>query len=105
MKQGRPPIATFGVHHKEIDFLATKATNIGIYTVDSLNNGICYFFENNEVVIATSGGFVKMNIETAETMADELKEIIQDVKKDAREGRTPMNAKAISKMLKIQQGG
>lgn len=105
MKQGRPPIATFGVHNKEIDTLATRATNKGIYTVDSMNNGICYFFEDGIVVIATSGGYVKMNIETAECMAEELKEIIKDVKQDAREGRTPMNAKAISKMLKVQQGG
>lgn len=103
MKKGRKPTITFGVHDKNIEVFATGANNDGIYTVESLKAGIIYFCENGDVTIATHSGFMTMGIETAETIASELSGIIRDVKENAHEGRTPMDAKAISNMLEVRK--
>lgn len=99
MKRGRKSKLQFGLHHDHIDMMATRANNMGIYTVESLVNGIYYFFEDDSCVIASTNGHMMMSMDTAEQLVQELAEIIKDVRQDKRESRTPMSSKAIGKML------
>ena len=97
MGRGRKSKLQFGIDHADhIDGIATRANNMGIYTVESLIDGIYYFFEDDECVIAGTNGHMKMKIDTAEQMAQELTDIINDVRES---DRTPMSSKAIGKML------
>lgn len=100
--KGKKPIAVFGYANRHIDYTARVATNKGIYVVESLRNGLYYFLENDEVVIATSGGHMRLNIETAELLANELAGIINDYRNDQHENRIQMNSREISKMLEVQ---
>lgn len=99
MKRGRRSKLQFGLSHEHIDTMATRANNMGIYTVESLVNGIYYFFEEDSCVIASKNGHMMMSIETAEQLAKELAEIIDDVREDRREHRKPMSSRSIGKML------
>lgn len=101
MKRGKKPPLEIGVTKKEIDEIATHATNIGIYTVESLNSGINYFLEDNRIVIATCRGYIKADISTMQTVADEIPGIIEDFLQYQREGNTLMNSRDISKMLGV----
>lgn len=85
---------------KNVDKMATRASNDGIYTVDSFIKTLHYFFEGNEVVISTPYGYLRTSLDKAETIGNELVEIIPMVKQDLRDGRKPMNAKAIGQMLR-----
>ena len=96
MTQGRKPIAVFGYENKHIDYTARVATNKGIYVVESLRNGLYYFLDDGQVVIATSGGYMRIDMETAELISSELAGIIHDFKVDQREHRTPMSSRASS---------
>lgn len=97
MKRGRKSRLQFGLNNADhMDMVATRANNMGIYTVESLMSGIYYFFEDDECVVAGTNGHVKMTIETAEKLAEELAAIITDVREN---DRTPMSSKAIGQML------
>jgi len=100
--RGRKPIAVFGYENKHIDYTARVATNKGIYVVESLRNGLYYFLEGEQVVIATSAGHMRVDIETAELIASELGGIISDFRNDQHEHRVQMDSRAISKMLEVQ---
>ena len=102
MTQGRKPIAVFGYENKHIDYTARVATNKCVYVVESLKNGLYYFLEDGQVVIATSAGHMRINLETAELIAGELGGIIADFKENQREHRVQMDSRAISKMLEVQ---
>jgi len=84
---------------KNIDTMATKASNMGIYTVDSLISTVHYFFEDDEVVIATPNGHLRTTIDRAETLAKELTDLIPEIRNGRREGRTVMDSRSIGKML------
>lgn len=99
MAGGRPKTLTFGCHDIHLAEKATSAQNMGIKTVESLNESICYFFDGDEMAIASCTGFVRMKMSTAETIAKELPDMIEDVKNDQREGRKPMDSRSIGKML------
>lgn len=86
-------------HKRDVDILATRANNMGIYTVESMVGGTQFFFEDDHVVISTKYGYIHMTIERAETIAEELLEIIPMVRQDRREGRKPMDSRSIGKML------
>ena len=101
MSRGRKPIAVFGYENKHIDYTARVATNKGIYVVESLRNGLYYFLDDGEVVIATSAGHMRIDIQTAELIADELAGIIRDYKVDQREKRMQMGSRDISRMLEV----
>ena len=103
MKPGRKPLIAFGTGEEHIVNKATHAGNIGIYTVESLLNGIYYFFEGDKVVIGTHSGYMLTTLDTAETMANELIDIIQDVRQNQRDRRYPMNEVEISKMLEVRK--
>ena len=100
--RGRKPIAVFGYENKHIDYTARVATNKGIYVVESLRNGLYYFLDEGQVVIATSGGHMRVDMDVAELIASELAGIIADYKNDQREHRVQMDSRAISKMLEVQ---
>lgn len=102
MTRGKKPIAVFGYENKHIDYTARVATNKGVYVVESLKNGLYYFLEDGQVVIATSAGHMRINLETAELIAGELGGIIADFKENQREHRVQMDSRAISKMLEVQ---
>lgn len=84
---------------KNVDCMATRANNIGVYTVDSLIGTLHYFFEGNEVVLATPNGYIKTTLDRAETIGKELVELIPEIRHGQKEGRKPMDARAIGKML------
>lgn len=84
---------------KNVDEMATRASNDGIYTVDSFIKTLHYFFEGNEVVLATPHGYLRTSLDKAETMCRELQEIIPMVRDDIKEGRKPMDSRSIGKML------
>ena len=99
MSRGRPPKLAFGPGDDHIADKATRAANVGIYTVESLSDGIYYFFENDYVTIATKRGSVKMKLSTADTIVNELSDIIRDVRQNRKDGRKPMDARSIGRML------
>lgn len=99
--RGRKPAATFGRGERHLAETATIATNNGVYVVESLRVGLYYFLEDNDVVIATSNGFMKMELDVAETIAAEFGGIINDFKQNKRDGREPMDSRAIGNMLGV----
>ena len=99
MKRGRKSKLEFHEYresHNDIDTKATRANNLGMYTVESLTSGIYYFFDDEKCVIAGTSGFVMMSRETAKQIADEFADIVREVNENHR---TPMSSKAIGKML------
>lgn len=84
---------------KNVETMATRASNDGIYTVDSFIKTIHYFFEGDEVVIATPYGYMRTTLDKAETIGKELLDIIPMVRDDIKQGRKPMDSRAIGKML------
>ena len=82
-----------------ISNMATAAGNLGVKTIESLKGGIYYFFEDDEVVIATSTGSAKMKLATAEIIAEELSDMVKEFRADRREGRMPMDTREIQRML------
>lgn len=100
MKRGRKSRLQFSETNADhLDNMATKANNMGVYVVESLMNGVYYFFEEGECVIASSSGHMKMDIDTAEKLAQELADIVCDVRES---DRTPMSSKAIGRMLECR---
>ena len=66
---------------RSMESVALKAEDLDVYTVQSLKEGIYYFCADEAVVISTQNGFIWMNEKTAEIVAEELTEILKDVKK------------------------
>ena len=64
-------------------------------------HGLYYFLDDGQVVIATSGGHMRIDMETAELISSELAGIIHDFMVDQREHRTPMSSREIGKMLEV----
>lgn len=90
-----------GIFHEKrnIDTMATRATNMGIFTVESMVGNTTMFFEDDKLVIGTPFGFMAMSTDKAETLAKEILELIPMYRQDRREGRTPMDSRSIGKML------
>ena len=84
---------------KNVACMATKASNDGMYTVDSMVGTLHYFFDDKYVTLATPNGYIRLTIERAETIAEELAEIIPMVRDDIKNNRRPMDARSIGKML------
>ena len=101
MARGRKPIATFGHKELNINEMATTATNSGAYTVESLATGLIYFLQGDVVVVACSGGFMKVHLTTAKVIAEELPEILKDYEADKRTGLVPMSTRDIQRMLEL----
>lgn len=99
MKRGRRPIAHFIGKELHINEMATTATNAGVYTVESLAPGLCYFIEGDTVVIGASTGCMKVHLTTAKVIASELDGIINDYEQDRRNGMVPMSTRKIQRML------
>ena len=80
---GRPAAIKFVKYPKQQNMTrkADKAGMHGVYSVESMKNGIWYFCADRAIVISTIDGFVWMKEETAETVANELLGILEDVKK------------------------
>ena len=103
MTRGRKPVATFCSKTIHLDETATRAGNIGVYTVESMKTGLCYFFEDESIVIATASGYMKTDLKTAELIAREIADISADFRQNRRSGRLPMNERDISKMLEVKK--
>ena len=99
MARGKRPIIDFRDSEYRIADMATVANNMGIKTVESLKSGIYYFFEDDEVVIATKRGSAKMKLSTAEMIVAELTDMINEYRADQRAGLKPMDSRKIQKML------
>lgn len=99
MTRGRRPIAYFVGKELHINEMATTATNMGVYTVESLAPGLCYFVEGDTVVIGASSGYMKVHLTTAKVIASELDGIIEDYEQDKHNGLVPMSTREIERML------
>ena len=99
MRGGRKPVASFCRKDLHINEMATTATNMGAYTVESLVNGLCYFIDDNTVVFGTHTGFMKVNMSTAKTMAKELPQILADYTANRHNGLEQMSTREIQRML------
>lgn len=97
----RPKDLTFQAYptKKNMDGIATRATNQGIYTVDSEIKTVHYFFEDGNMVLGTPNGHMRLSMDMAETIASELVEIIPEVRAHTRSGRRLMDSRSIRKML------
>lgn len=97
----RPKDLTFQNYAKpkNIEEMATRATNQGIYTVDSEVRTVHYFFEDGNMVLGTPNGHLRLSMDMAETIANELVEIIPEVRAHTRSGRRLMDSRSIGKML------
>jgi len=95
----KTPLIDFRKNNYQIDAIATAANNMGIKTVESLRSGIYYFFEDDEVVIATVRGSAKMKLATAEIIVAELTDMINEFRADQKAGLKPMDSRKIQKML------
>ena len=93
------PIARFGEKNLHINEMATTATNMGVYTVESLAPGLCYFVDGETVVLASSTGYMKVHLTTAKVIAEELPDILADYEADKRNGLVPMSTRKIERML------
>lgn len=84
---------------RDIEGIATRATNKGVYTVDSEVRTVHYFFEDGNMVLGTPNGNLRLSMDMAETIASELVEIIPEVRAHTRSGRRLMDSRSIRKML------
>ena len=101
MSRGRKPVALFSQKKMHIGEMATTATNLGAYTVESLAPGLCYFIDGDTVVLATSNGFMKVHLTTAHVIAEELPQILADYKADRHNGLVQMSMRDIQRMLEL----
>jgi hypothetical protein len=97
----RPKDLLFAVYEKpkNIEGIATRASNQGIYTVNSEVRSVHYFFEDGFMVLGTPNGHIRMTMDRAEQIANELLEIIPEVRQHERSGRHIMDSRSIGKML------
>ena len=97
----RPKDLTFTSYPKprNIEEIATRATNQGIYTIDSEVRTVHYFFDEGVMILGTPNGHLRLSIDKAERIAEELVEIIPEVRQHARSGRKVMDSRSIGKML------
>lgn len=63
---------------RNMDGLATKADAMGVYTVESLVKGVCFFLDREDIVISSGGGFFRMSQMDAMKICKEAVEIIKD---------------------------
>lgn len=102
MGRGRKTPIEIGISTRHIAELATSATSMGIYTVESLKCGIYYFLEDDDIVLATSKGHIKADLKTMRTIAEEIPDIINDFTEYKRDRQKLMGSRAISKMLGVR---
>ena len=97
----RPKDLTFTSYPKprNIEEIATRATNQGVYTVDSEVRTVHFFFENGVLTLGTPNGDLKLSMDKAERIAKELVEIIPEVRQHTNSGRKIMDSRSIGKML------
>ena len=62
-----------------IEGLLIKADTIGAYTVASDKRGVGYIFATDEIAIVTAHGYIRMDLESAKRLIDELNGIIADI--------------------------
>ena len=101
MPGGRKPVAKFCIKDLHINEMATTATNLGAYTVESLAPGLCYFIDDDTVVFGTSTGYMRVHITTAKVIAEELPQIMKDYEADRRNGLVQMSTRKIQSMLEL----
>ena len=101
MSRGRRPIAVFEQKRLHLGEMATTATNLGAYTVESLAPGLCYFIDGDTVVLATSTGYMKVHLSVAHVIAEELAEILKDYEADKHNGLVQMSTRDIQRMLEL----
>ena len=65
---------------RPLDKLCDKAENNGIYSMESERGGVAYMYEDDEIAIVTSRGCVRMSVETAGLLVEELSGLLEDIK-------------------------
>lgn len=103
MKRGRRKAVMFSAAEQHINEMATRASNKGAYTVQSLREGMVYLADGDYITIATGNGCMTCKMEIAELIANELGDVIAEVKQHRREKRKLMDARHIGKMLEANK--
>lgn len=63
-----------------VDGQCYKAETLGIYNVDSERRGVAYMYAEDEIAIITCRGHVRMSVDTAKCMIQELTGLLEDIK-------------------------
>lgn len=63
-----------------------KAEGFGCYTVESEKRGIGYIFGEDEIAIINGDGYLRMDSESAESLAIEILSILEDIRDLRRMG-------------------
>lgn len=64
----------------DVTRMANKADSLDIYTVESEVKSTLYMWDGNHIGLYYHGGVMKINVDDAITISNELKEFIDDVK-------------------------
>lgn len=66
-----------------VGYMLTRAENIGMYAVESEKRGVGYVFGSDggsdEIAIITAQGYIRMDVQSARKMIQELEGILDDV--------------------------
>lgn len=65
---------------KPVDVQCRRAEDYGIYNVESEKRGVAYMYADDEIAIVTSRGYLRMSVETAACLCEELTGLIEDIK-------------------------
>lgn len=64
---------------KDLDSLCKRAETLGIYNMESERRGVVYMYESGDVAIVTCRGHLRMTLDTARELVDELRGLIEDI--------------------------
>lgn len=78
MSKGKS-IDVVGYQRKSLRGICEKAETLGIYNVESERRGVAYMYDSDEIAVVTCRGYMRMSLDTAREIVDELKGLIDDI--------------------------
>lgn len=76
---GRAANVTIKEKKINTETMLKKAENINIYAVDSMVAGVGFVVDDGEIAMVTAGGYMRLNLEKAVTVAKEIIGIAEDI--------------------------
>lgn len=64
---------------KDLGMICKKAETLGIYNIESEKRGVAYMYALDEIAVVTCRGYIRMTLETAREIVNELSGIIEDI--------------------------
>lgn len=78
MSKGKS-IDVVGYQRQSLRGICEKAETLGIYNVESERRGVAYMYDSDEIAVVTCRGYMRMSLDTAREIVDELKGLIDDI--------------------------